>query len=64
MNLQPRLLRFVNRFYKRDLDPRRAGQIWREYDEDRRYAEYLSRCRTAFRRAVAGNADMGQLGFT
>ena len=35
MNLQPRLLRFVNRFYKRELDPRRAGQIWREYDEDR-----------------------------
>jgi hypothetical protein len=65
MNLQPRLLRFVNRFYKRELDPRRAGQIWREYDEDRHYAEYLSRCRAAFRRAaVAGNADLDQKGFT
>jgi len=65
MSLQPRLLRLVNRFYKRELDPRRAGQIWREYDENRHYAEYLSRCRAAFRRApVPGDVDLRQKGFT
>jgi hypothetical protein len=65
MNLQPRLLRFVSRFYKREIDPRRAGQIWREYDENRHYAEYLSRCRAVFRRApVPDDTDLAQKGFT
>jgi hypothetical protein len=65
MSLQPRLLRLVNRLYKRERDPRRAAATWREFDENRHYAAYLAHCRAGFRRAPAPTADheLAQRGF-
>ncbi len=53
MNVQPQLLRLVNWMYKRERDPARARNIWQEFDENRHYADYLARCRAAWRRETA-----------
>jgi hypothetical protein len=66
MSLQAPLLRLVSRFYKRERDAHRAGQIWREFDENRHYAEYHAHCRAAWRREPQPpvDADLAQLGFS
>lgn len=60
------LLRFVSRFYKRELDSRRASATWRDFDQGRRYAEYHARCRAAFERSPMPRVDedLGQRGFS
>lgn len=65
MSLQPQLLRLVNRFYKRERDPRRAERTWQAYDQGRHYADYLAHCRSAFQRspAPAALSDLKQRGF-
>ena len=65
MNCPAPLLKLVSRFYKRERDSRRAEEIWREFDENRHYAQYLERCRAAWRRSPEppANADLVQRGF-
>lgn len=65
MSLQPRLLRLVNRVYKRERDPQRAAATWREFDENRHYAAYLAQCRAGFHRSPAPAVDreLEQKGF-
>ena len=66
MNLEPRMLKLVNRFYKPERDPRRADATWRAFDEGRHYGEYLARCRAQFRRSPVprADADLEARGFT
>jgi hypothetical protein len=65
MNLQTGFLKFVSQFYKRERDPRRAQAIWQEYDQRRGYADYLLRCRAAFRRSPPPliDVDLEQRGY-
>jgi hypothetical protein len=58
MNLQLGFLKFVSRFYKRERDSRRAQTIWQEYDQRRRYGDYLAHCRDACQRAALPAADV------
>lgn len=66
MNLEPRMLKLVNRFYKPERDPRRAEATWRAFDEGRHYAQYLAHCRAQFRRSAVprADADLEVRGFT
>lgn len=66
MNFQASLLKLVSRFFKPERDPQRAGETWREFDENRHYAEYLTRCRAAWRRTPPPPADpdLAQRGFS
>lgn len=66
MNLLPRLLTFGSRFHARLRDPRRALATWQEFDERRRYAQYLAKCRAAWQRSPEPPADfdLEHRGFT
>ncbi len=52
MHLHPNLINLLSRVYKRELDPRRAARVYREYDLDRGYGPYHEHCRARFERAA------------
>ena len=66
MELKPRLLDLASRLLGRERDPARAEDIWRRFDEDHHYADYLAQCQAQFRRDPPPQADarLAQRGYT
>ncbi len=51
MQLSPFIVKTLNRLYLRELDPRRAGRVYREFDVNRGYGAYHEMCKANFARA-------------
>ncbi len=65
MSLNSALIKLASLVYKRELDPRRAERVYREYDDARGYADYHRRCQAQFARARPAHSEsaLRQRGF-
>jgi len=66
VDLPTYLIKPLSRFYKREIDPKRAAKIYAEYDSKRGYGDYSELCRSKLKReipALEGNA-LATSGFT